>query len=150
MNSLAGKPMRFLRPRLFLYLILMLVGAGVFLFATQQVKPVIVSVLRMQGSPYFRDEATVRNNFLMRIANKLATPQTYTITVDSKVPGIEVAGGNNKVLRLGAGEEIQEPLILSLPDADFPGQFQVEVSVKGEDGKVESVKSVPFLGPFRE
>ena len=150
MNSLAGKPGRFLRPRLFIYFALMMIGGGVFLFATQQVKPVIVSVLRMQGSPYFRDETTVRNNFLMRIANKLATPQSYTITVDSKVAGIEVAGGNNKVLRLGAGEEIQEPLILSLPDADFPGQFQVEVSVKGEGGKVEAVKSVPFLGPFRE
>ncbi|MEI8313213.1 MAG: cytochrome c oxidase accessory protein CcoG, partial [Verrucomicrobiota bacterium] len=39
MNSLAGRPTRFLRPRLFLYFFLMLVGAGVFLFATQQVKP---------------------------------------------------------------------------------------------------------------
>ena len=150
MNTLAGKPVRFLRPRLFIYFFLMMIGGGVFLFATQQVKPVIVSVLRMQGAPYFRDETTVRNNFLMRIANKLATPQTYTITVDSKVAGIDVAGGNNKIVRLGAGEEIQEPLILSLPDAGFPGQFQVEVSVKGEGGKVEAVKSVPFLGPFRE
>jgi cytochrome c oxidase accessory protein FixG len=150
MNALAGKPTRFLRPRLFLYFFLMMVGAGVFLFATQQVKPVIVSVLRMQGSPYFRDDTTVRNNFLMRIANKLATPQTYIVSVESKVPGVEVAGGNNKTLRLGAGEEIQEPLILSLPDADFHGQFEVEVFIKGEGGKTETSRSVPFLGPFRE
>ena len=150
MNALAGKPTRFLRPRLFLYFFLMMIGAGVFLFATQQVKPVIVSVLRMQGSPYFRDDTTVRNNFMMRIANKLAVPQTYTISVHSDVRGVEVAGGNDKGVTLGAGEEIQEPLILSLPDADFHGQFEVEVFIKGEDGKTEAARSVPFLGPFRE
>ena len=150
MNSLAGRPTRFLRPRLFLYFFLMMIGAGVFLFATQQVKPVIVSVLRMQGSPYFRDDTTVRNNFMMRLANKLATPQTYTISVRSKVAGVEVAGGNDKAVALGAGEEIQEPLILSMRDADFPGQFEVEVLIKGAGGKTEAARSVPFLGPFRE
>ncbi|MCX6970591.1 MAG: cytochrome c oxidase accessory protein CcoG [Verrucomicrobia bacterium] len=150
MNALAGKPTRFLRPRLFLYFFLMMIGAGVFLFATQQIKPVIVSVLRMQGSPYFRDDTTVRNNFLMRIANKLASPQTYTISVHSNVRGVEVAGGNDKTVTLGAGEEIQEPLILSIPDADFHGQFEVEVLIKGPGGKTEAARSVPFLGPFRE
>lgn len=150
MNALAGRPTRFLRPRLFLYFFLMLVGAGVFLFATRQVKPVIVSVLRMQGSPYFRDEATVRNNFMLRIANKRATPQTYTISIQSKVAGVEVADGNDKALALAAGEEVQEPLILSMKDADFPGQFEVDVLVKGEGGKIEASRPVPFLGPFRE
>ncbi|MBE2204151.1 MAG: cytochrome c oxidase accessory protein CcoG [Chthoniobacterales bacterium] len=150
MNALAGKSVRFLRPRLFIYLLLMLVGAGAFLYSIQHVKPVVVSVLRMQGAPYFRDENTVRNNFLMRIANKRPVPQDYTITMESPVAGLEVAGGNNKVLHLKAGEETQEPLILSLPDADFPGQFEVKVSVKGEGGKVEAENAVPFLGPFRE
>jgi len=150
MNALAGRATRFLRPRLFLYLLLMILGAGVFFFATQQVKPVIVSVLRMQGAPYFRDEATVRNNFLLRLANKRATPHTYTVSVHSPVEGLEVADGNNKTIRLEGGEEIQEPLILSMPDAGFPGQFEVEVFIKGESGTTETARSVPFLGPFRE
>jgi len=150
MNALAGKATKFLRPRLFLYLLLMVLGAGVFLISTRQVKPVILSALRMQGAPYFRDESTVRNNFLLRIANKRATPQTYTVSVHSDTKGLEVAGGNNKAVRLEGGEEIQEPLILSLPDADFHGQFEVEVFIKGEDGTVEASRSIPFLGPFRE
>jgi cytochrome c oxidase accessory protein FixG len=150
MNALAGRATRFLRPRLFLYLFLMLLGAGVFLFATRQVKPVIVSVLRMQGAPYFRDEATVRNNYLLRLANKRESPHTYTVSVHSGVGGLAVAGGNDKTVRLEGGEEIQEPIILSLPDSDFHGQFEVEIFIKGESGKTEAARSVPFLGPFRE
>ncbi|MEI8310978.1 MAG: hypothetical protein WCH98_09500, partial [Verrucomicrobiota bacterium] len=74
----------------------------------------------------------------------------YTISVHSNVAGVEVAGGNDKAVALGAGEEIQEPLILSMPDADFHGQFEVEVLIKGAGGKTEAARSVPFLGPFRE
>lgn len=150
MNALAGRATRFLRPRLFLYLFLMLLGAGVFLFATRQVRPVIVSVLRMQGAPYFRDEATVRNNYLLRLANKREAPHTYTVNVHSGVSGLEVAGGNDRTVRLKGGEEIQEPIILSLPESDFHGQFEVEIFIKGESGKTEAARSVPFLGPFRE
>lgn len=150
LNALAGKTTRFLRPRLFLYLFLMLLGAGAFVFSAQQVKPVIVSVLRMQGAPYFREASTVRNNFLLRLANKRAGARTYTVTVESEVKGIEVAGGNNKAVRLDGGEEIREPLILSMPDADFPGQFDVKVLIKDASGTIEAEKFVPFLGPFRE
>jgi hypothetical protein len=128
----------------------MVIGACVFVFATLQVQPVIASVLRMQGAPYFRDPTTVRNNFLLRLANKRATPHSYTVTVGADVQGVEVADGNDKTVRLQGGEEIQEPLILSLPDADFRGQFDVKIRIKGESGKIEAEKTVPFLGPFRE
>lgn len=150
MNALAGKPARFLRPRLFIYLFLMLLGAGVFVLSMRQVKPVIVSVLRMQGAPYFREASTVRNNFLLRLANKRATPHIYTVTVESAIGGLEVAGGNNKAVSLDGGAEIREPLILSMPDADFPGQFDVKVLIKNAGGTIESEKTIPFLGPFRE
>ncbi len=150
LNSLAGKPTRFLRPRLFIYLAFLLIGSAAFLLSTREVKPVTVSLLRMQGAPYFRDETTVRNNFLMRLANKRPAPHTYTVTVDSPVKSLEVAGGNDKKVPLAAGEEIQEPVILSVPDADFPGQFNVKVIIRGETGDVEGEKTVPFLGPFRE
>lgn len=150
MNALAGKATKFLRPRLFLYLFLMLLGAGAFLYATRQVSPVIVSALRMEGAPYFRDSTTVRNNYLLRLVNKRATAQTYTVNIHSPVASLEVAGGNDKTVPLGGGEEIQEPLILSVPDADFGGQFEVEIFIKDETGKVVAARSVPFLGPFRE
>jgi cytochrome c oxidase accessory protein FixG len=150
MNALAGKPRRFLRPRLFIYAFLLLAGTVAFVASTGQVRPVIASALRMQGAPYFRDEATIRNNFLLRIGNKRASAHTYTVSVQSPAGGLEVAQGNNREVRLEAGQEIQEPLILSLPDAEFTGPFDVKILVKSEDGTVEVEKAVPFLGPFRE
>ena len=150
LNALAGRPSRFLRPRLYLYLFFALAGASVFFFATRKIEPVVVSVLRLPGAPYIRDENTVRNNFLLRLANKRAAAHTYTITISSPQPNLRGDGATTKPVTLAAGEEIQEPLILSVPDADFRGNFDVKVQVLGEDGAVVSERKAPFLGPFRE
>lgn len=150
LNALAGRTSRFWRPRLFLYMVLGLVGASVFAYATQQVKPVIVSVLRMQGAPYFRDESSVRNNFMVRVANKRAEPHEYRIVLESPTSALASTGVSAHPLVLGAGEEVQEPLIMMIPDADFRGNFDVKVQVLGQSGEVEGERTVPFLGPFRE
>ena len=150
LNALSGKKTRFLRPRVFIYLALMIAGATAFGLSTQRLKPVVVSALRMQGAPYFKEGDRIRNNFLIRIANKRSKPHTYTIFVSSPVAALEVAGGNGQKVELPPTGEIQEPLILTLPLADFPGQFEVKIQVLGENGQVENERTVPFLGPFRE
>ena len=150
LNALAGRPSRFWRPRLFLYIVLGILGAAVFAYATQQVKPVVVSVLRMQGAPYFRDENSIRNNFMVRVANKRAETHQYRIVLESSQMGLASTGVSVHPLVLGAGEEILEPLIMTIPDADFSGNFEVMVQVLGQSGEVEGEKTVPFLGPFRE
>jgi hypothetical protein len=70
--------------------------------------------------------------------------------VVSPVAALEVAGGNNQPVTLLPATDIQEPLILTLPLADFPGQFEVKIQILGENGQVENERTVPFLGPFRE
>lgn len=150
LNHLAGRASKFLRPRLYLYLFFALAGASVFFFATRQVEPVIASVLRLPGAPYIRDGSTVRNNFLLRLANKRPAPHEYRIVLDSTQPNLRSDGATSHALVLGPGEEIQEPLILSVPDADFRGSFDVTVKVIGESGEVESQRRAPFLGPYRE
>ena len=150
LNAFSGKKTRFLRPRLFLYLALMIAGATAFGLSTQRLKPVVVSALRMQGAPYFKEGDRLRNNFLIRLANKRSTPHTYTVSVVSPVAALEVAGGNNQPVTLLPATDIQEPLILTLPLADFPGQFEVKIQILGENSQVENERTVPFLGPFRE
>ncbi|MDX2081235.1 MAG: cytochrome c oxidase accessory protein CcoG [Terrimicrobiaceae bacterium] len=150
LNALAGRASKFLRPRLFLYLFFALAGATVFAFATTQVKPVILSVLRMQGSPYIRDESVIRNNFYLRLSNKRGSEHTYKIELVSPQAGLQATGATSAPVTLGPREEIQEPLILTVPDKDFHGQFDVEVNVVGESGRVETSRKIPFLGPFRE
>ena len=150
LNALAGRPFKFLRPRLFLYLVLALVGASVFFLATREVKPVILSVIRMQGAPYIRDAETVRNNYLVRLANKRPNAHEYRIEVESPLPGIVSTGANTHPIRLEAGEEVREPLIVTIPDSEFRGQFDLQIRVLGENNDIESERKMPFLGPFRE
>jgi hypothetical protein len=80
LNALAGRAAKFWRPRLFLSMVVGCVGTTAFAYATQQVKPVINSVLRMQGAPYFRDENSIRNNFMVRPANERAVPFSRSIS----------------------------------------------------------------------
>lgn len=150
LNALAGRGARFLRPRLYLYLFFAVIGALVFSFAMRQVKQVNLSVLRMQGAPYIRTAEVVRNNFLLRISNKRTVPHTYRIELASPQPHLTSVGATAHPLTLGPGEEVQEPLIISVPDAEFRGQFEISVQVHGENGMVEEERKVPFLGPFRE
>ena len=150
MNALAGRPFKFWRPRLFIYMALGLVGFSAFVYATQQVKPVIISVLRMQGAPYFRNEHSVRNNFLVRVASKRAEQHEYRVSLESPQAGLESTGISAHPLVLGPGEEVQEPLIMTVPDKEFRGNFDVKVQVRGQGGDVEGERTVPFLGPFRE
>ena len=150
MNALTGRAAKFWRPRLFLYIVLGLVGSVAFVFAAQQVKPVIISVLRMQGAPYFRDEHDVRNNFLVRLANKRAETHEYQVSVSSPVPSLAAAGITDHKLAIAPGDEVQEPLILTVPDGEFHGNFEVKVQVRGQSGDVEGERTLPFLGPFRE
>ena len=150
LNALAGRATRFLRPRVLIYLVLMLAGATAFALATREVKPVVLSALRMRGAPYFKDGDRVRNNFMLRVANKRPDAHQYTISVVSPLATLEVAGGNNQTVDLAGGADIQVPLILTVPLSDFPGQFEVKVLVVNQDGEIENERNIPFLGPFRE
>jgi len=150
LNALAGKASRFLRPRLYLYLVFALLGASVFLFAATQVRPVLLYVSRLPGAPYIRADGIVRNNFLMRLGNKLSGEETFRVQVRAAQPGLESVGATQKPITLGPGEEIQEPIILTVPDEIFRGEFPVTVEIVNSAGTVVNRREIPFLGPFRE
>jgi polyferredoxin len=150
LNAFAGRASKFLRPRLILYLVFALVGASVFAVSARQVKPVTLSVLRLPGAPYIREGGTIRNNYLLRLGNKRSTEHTYRVQLDSSAAALQATGATAHALTLGPGEELQEPLILTLPDSEFQGTFSIEVRVLGETGTVEATRTIPFLGPFRE
>lgn len=150
LNALAGRASKFLRPRLILYLVFALAGASVFAFAVGQVSPVALSVLRLPGAPYIRESGSIRNNFYLRLANKRQTQQTYSVELGSSQHALQSTGATEHPLTIASGEELQQPLILTLPEADFRGNFQIEVQILGESGRVEASRSIPFLGPFHE
>lgn len=149
LNALAGRASRFIRPRIFLYAAFALAGAAVFSVSALGVRPVSLSVLRMQGAPYFRENGSIRNNYMLRLASKRPETSSYRIAVTAPGKNLAIAGGDTRLV-LAPGEEVQHPLILSLPDAEFAGNFDVTVSIFGEGSEPEAQRTIVFLGPFRE
>lgn len=149
LNALAGTPSKFLRPRLYLYLVFAILGCSAFLFATTQVKPVLLYVTRLPGAPYIRTEDTIRNNYLLRLANKRTSERTFVVRLRSEEEGLTSVGATEKAITLAPNQEIQEPLIFLLPDLDFETPFPVTVEILDESGRVVNSRKVPFVGPFR-
>ncbi|MGE9292261.1 MAG: cytochrome c oxidase accessory protein CcoG [Puniceicoccales bacterium] len=146
LNGLAGKARKIIRPRLFAYLALLALGAGVMTFAASHLKPGSVSLVRMPGSPYVVDQNDVRNQFLIRLINKRNAPVAYTLTIESSAPGVSFAGFDQAV-ELAPMEEVQRPLVLMQQRADYKGESTVTLHFKGEPGEFEVTKQVNFLGP---
>lgn len=149
LNGFAGRRRVFWRPRMFVYLFFAAAGCVVFLFAASQVKPVMLYVTRMQGAPFVRDEGVIRNQFLVRLGNKRSEEAVYEVRLEGPAAELRSAGVTEHAVRLGPGEEVQEPLILLMPDAEFGGNFDVKVRVLDEQGRVVQEKVAPFVGPFR-
>lgn len=149
LNRFAGRPWKFLRPRVYLYLFFAVLGGIAFSYAVTQVKPVTLYVTRMQGAPYIRDAGVIRNQFLVRVGNKRGDGEEYRVRVRSEVEGLEATGATTGGIVLKRGEEVVEPLILLIADENFRGNFEVEVEVLDGRGEVVQKKKVPFLGPYR-
>jgi cytochrome c oxidase accessory protein FixG len=144
----AGARTKWLRPRTVLYAGLMFAGLAAFGFATQFVRPVSLSVLRMPGSPYYLEDGVVRNNFLLRVINKQSSAATLRVRTDSRWSDLRISDGD-MTISLAAGAEEQRPLVLLLPAANAPSKSEVEVIVEDAEGKKLASRKVPFLAPYR-
>jgi cytochrome c oxidase accessory protein FixG len=147
LNGLAGKPRHFLRPRLVAYLTLMAIGAALAALAIFQLRPANLSVLRMQGAPYFVSEEEVRNQFLVRIINKQSDSATFTLLASAQdQEGLHWVGFDQPTT-LAPMEEIVRPLVLQLPRSQYRGHFRATVKVQANPGNFSLERSVEFLGP---
>jgi len=146
LNGLAGKKTQWLRPRTLMYSVLLILGASVATYASTFFKPASLTVLRMTGAPYYMDGTMIRNQFMVRVANKAHQPLRLYVTAASDPAGLHQTGFDG-VVEIPAEGEIQQPLVLQFPRASFTGKTSVTVRLTSEDGRVTIENTVPFLGP---
>jgi cytochrome c oxidase accessory protein FixG len=146
MNGLAGRATRLVRPRTILYTILMLVGAGIFLFSLSQVSVFTASVTRMTGAPYYRHEEGVRNHFNVRVINKAKNPAAFEISAVSNTEGLTWSTSETP-FRLEPNEERVTPLFVSIPRSDYEGSFPFEIHIENTGSGHTVTRRVTFLGP---
>ena len=149
LQGLAGRKRRILRPRLFLYLFLMLLGAGAMAYSATKIQPVSMTLSRMTGAPFFVDEDTVRNQLQIRLINKRSEPIALDIrahaTEENGIP-LETSGYDQTLL-LEPLAETRRPFVVRIPREAYAGSFQLTVHAEADDGALDVVRTIDFLGP---
>ena len=144
--ALSGKTTRWLRPLTVVYSVLLLAGMSVASWALSTVRPAAMSITRMIGAPYFVDDVSVRNQFMLRLVNKQATPVRFVVSVDALPAGV-VRTGFDEPIEIPALGEIVQPIVLRQSRESFAGLFAFVVRVRDEGSTFSLRKEAEFLGP---
>lgn len=145
-SRMEGQPGRFVRPRVILYplVLVVLVGAfGVLLAGKQSAD---VTLLRGLGAP-FNELASgeVANQVRVKIRNRSAADAAYRIEVVDP-PGARVTTAENP-LAVRSGESRTAAVIIALPRAAFQaGQCDVQIRVSDGD-RFNTERAYRLLGP---
>ncbi|WP_411827043.1 cytochrome c oxidase accessory protein CcoG [Luteolibacter sp. AS25] len=146
-SGLAGKKRRILRPRLFLYTFLGILGmAALGTTAYLKAKPMLAEVSRMRGAPFFVDPGAVRNHYELRVQNKRNQPVEFKITLENPPPGFTLSGLGDS-LTLGALDETSRPLIIVNKLDQYKGPTQLTMKISATPGKAIIRQKLKFLGP---
>jgi cytochrome c oxidase accessory protein FixG len=145
-KAFSGGRTQWWRPRTLIYGALLILGATVATWALSTVKPANFGVTRMIGAPYIVDETTVRNQFLVRIINKLNTPAKFILRVESAPEGVKQTGFSGPVEVAAMGELVQ-PFVLQQDRRSYRGPFEFEVKIQDAGGTFHLEREVEFLGP---
>ncbi|MFT4900894.1 MAG: cytochrome c oxidase accessory protein FixG [Lentimonas sp.] len=145
-NGLVAKKRRILRPRLFIYVVLMLFGATAFTLSALQLHSANMGLVRMTGSPYYITDTGIRNQYMIRVINKSNRSKTYQIASQSEQAHYRMEGNEDGITVPAMGEELR-PLIITVPRQDYHGRFSFEITLLGPDQAPILSKRAEFIGP---
>jgi len=144
LNGLAGQPTRMWRPRVWLYLVLGLVGLIVATVATHSRTAFEANLLRVPGMPFLLDGDDVRNAFTIHLINK--QPETAKFLVEPlPAPGVEWVVPMNEPELKGL-EGLSVPVTITAKRSEIRGNFPIRIRVKGPTE--ERIIEGTFVGPM--
>ncbi len=148
LQGLKGFKTKFIRPRMILYTLFLLIGVAVMSWAIFGIRPVSMSALRMVGAPYYLDseKGMIRNQYMVRILNKKNESVKCRLEIESHDHPI-VGNGVHEEIEIPALGEVMRPVIVTLPQSAYHGQFSVKIEIESEVNRFSISKTVPFLGP---
>ena len=146
-RSFDGEPRkRLLRPRVFVYLFLGLVGLAVATVAMSSRESFHAAALRARGMPYSLEEGRIRNLYTIRVQNKSDRASTYMIDLENAPEGLEMIMPQPS-LRLDSLADGRSPVFFYLDrdtyDEPFPLFLSVTDSLSGHSKSLEMM----FRGP---
>ncbi|AKC86395.1 4Fe-4S dicluster domain-containing protein [Pseudoxanthomonas suwonensis] len=144
-NAIDGKPTRVLRPRVFVYGLLLLGLCGAWVWGVTHRSELIAEVLRDRNALY-REAADgqVENDYTLKLINKSQETRRYRISLEQAGTGLRLSGPEV----VEAGPEQVLPVVLSVvADEGVGGRHEIRFVVEGEDGRERRIIESSFFGP---
>ena len=147
-NGFAGKKRRYLRPRIYAYCALALLGLGMLtLVASKKARPFNVTISRNGGTGFYSDKDTVRNIYKIRVFNKHNQPAEITIHLGKDTPEGYELSGTEQTFTIPALSEISRTCVVMAPMKHYIGTSDISLDVHAQPGDVTIRKTTRFLGP---
>jgi cytochrome c oxidase accessory protein FixG len=145
-QGLDGEPRRFVRPRLFLYGFLMLLGAVVFSVAAFRRTPFEAAIIRPQGvAPYLVQDDVIRNPLSVHLVNK--QPVAHRFVIEPIAPdGVRVL---MPVREVGLASLADEKLsfLVEFDRSAWRPDMKLTLRITAAEGGLQIEPSIVLLGP---
>ena len=146
-NGLERIKRKILRPRIFAYFAMMMLGAGVLtLTLYKKARSFSAQVNKMRGITYQKDATGVRNIYQIHLFNKRNAPTTFDINLKN-APEWVTTTGTTSAITLQPLEEKTYTLVVTAPVAHYAGNFDFTLQVKSRTDNTSVENDVRFLGP---
>jgi cytochrome c oxidase accessory protein FixG len=147
-NGFAGITRRFLRPRVYAYCALALLGLGALtLVASKKARPYNATISRVGGAGFYSDSKSVRNIYKVRFINKRNQPATVTIRLSQDTPPGYQLSGAEQTFSVNALDEMSRTCVVIASAESYIGVSDLKLEVHANPGDVTLVKTARFLGP---
>ncbi|HHI81060.1 MAG TPA: cytochrome c oxidase accessory protein CcoG [Planctomycetes bacterium] len=143
-NGFEGKKTRILRPRTILYMGIMALWLGGFLYAVMGHAPFDAELIRLRSDTLFTiEKGKIRNQFRLQLTNKTGSKQKFEIrTLSPKTAEFILA---EKAPELDSLESRNIPVFVFVPEKDYKQGTLVRLEIHSKAGT--RVVKAPFLGP---
>ncbi len=146
-NALNGKKSKIIRPRLFAYLALMLLGTTALAVTMyKKARPFNAQINKMKGTLFQKDNTGVRNIYEIHLSNKRNAETTFAITLKDAPEWITMSGTTEGIV-LQAKEKKTYNLVIIAPAEKYDGRFDFKIVVQSATDLTTIENKVSFLGP---
>ncbi|MCC6781653.1 MAG: cytochrome c oxidase accessory protein CcoG [Planctomycetes bacterium] len=144
-NGIENGVRRILRPRLYFYAFLVLVGMSVFSVAVFRRAPFEANLLRQLGTPYEVTDSIVKNGLQLHLVNK--QPEAHVFLLEPKAqPGLRFTVPQPRVELASLGD-VRIPLWIEVDRSLWKPGTKAELVVRTEDGSLSRVAEIVLAGP---
>ena len=142
LRGLRGEKRRVARPRIYIYSGLLVLGADIALLAFRSRTSFEANIVRLPGTPYVRENGTLRNGFELHVINKTSQRATFVVTpvADPELVFIVPLA----TIELEALESRRVPVFVTMETARFTADRPFVVNIEGAGSK--RAASAMFLG----